>query len=81
LRDKLKNKNGEFYEWLRRQHQRTDVVGDFVRFVFWDRDVPKKTDDPNKWRDYCRGRSYPFLVAGFEQSWMEYQHKNKRTIL
>ena len=72
--------NGEFYEWLRQQNSRTDGVGDFARFILWDREAPKESDDPERWTEFCRNRKLPFLVASFTQSWIEFKHVTKKDV-
>ena len=63
----------QFYEWLRYQRDREDRVGDFARDTFWDTDAPRGSDDPDVWRKYVAWRGVPFLRAGFEQSWAEFE--------
>ena len=72
------SKSGQYYEWLRYQRDREDPVGDFARFVFWDKEAPKASSDPDDWADYCMKRSYPFLIDGFKSSWFEYRHEQNK---
>jgi uncharacterized protein YozE (UPF0346 family) len=63
----------KFYEWLRYQRHREDGVGDFARDVFWDREAPKDSEDPETWRAYAKKRGLPFILASFEQAWQEFK--------
>lgn len=65
-------RGGQFYVWLRYQREREDVIGDLARYVFWDREAPKQSSNPEVWRYYCRRKAYPFMVNGFEIAWRVY---------
>lgn len=62
-----------FYEWLRRQRNREDVVGDFARDVFWDSQAPRTSNNYSEWHRFIEIRRLPRLYNGFEAAWNEYQ--------
>lgn len=81
MREKFENNNGKFYEWLRRQTNKTDGVGDFARHTLWDTEAPKSSDSIDTWTEYCKRRNIPFLVASCRQAWNEFRHVTKKEIL
>jgi uncharacterized protein YozE (UPF0346 family) len=62
----------KFTKWLRQQHQREDIIGDFARDIFWAKSAPKHSNDPKVWRGYVKLRRLSFLLSGFEEAWKEY---------